>query len=194
MWSNSNTVDNCESVEPAYFALQYLLQFTWANSWAVYPFVVFATGDMNCLFFLDGSVWISKSERIRTDTNGLITTDELSSDRGTCRVASGHTVTDALSWYHYHMPTVQALHATIRVDGKDIPEYDLQVDDKEKQVSCWIPSEAGKVSTTYCSKVWCLLTVYSELLSLLVCCRAPNNRPLWIFDTWWDLRRRSSLL
>ena len=43
------------------------------------------------------------------------------------------------------MPTFQAFHATIRVDGEDLSEYDVQVDDNEKQVSCWIPSEAGKV-------------------------------------------------
>jgi hypothetical protein len=54
------------------------------------------------------------------------------------------------------MPTFQASHATIRVDGKDLPEYDVQVDGNAKQVSCWIPSEAGKVSTTYCFKAWVL--------------------------------------
>ncbi|KAF8663512.1 hypothetical protein AX14_006981 [Amanita brunnescens Koide BX004] len=42
------------------------------------------------------------------------------------------------------MPKFQALHAGITIDGEDLPEYDVQVDDNGKQVSCWIPSEAGK--------------------------------------------------
>ena len=69
----------------------------------------------------------------------------MASDRETRRAAV--TVTDASRFlsYYYHMPTFQALHATIRVDGEDLSEYDVQVDDNEKQVSCWIPSEAGKV-------------------------------------------------
>jgi hypothetical protein len=88
---------------------------------------------------------------------------------------------------YYHMPTFQAFHVATRVDGEDLPEYDVQVDDKEKQVSCWIPSEAGKVSTTSrsrCSVVACLLipTVYSELFSLLVYRRVPN-RSQWRCDT-----------
>lgn len=54
------------------------------------------------------------------------------------------------------MPTFQAFHVTIRVDGKDLPEYDVQVDVDEKQVSCWIPSEVGKVSWSHCTV--CVLT------------------------------------
>jgi hypothetical protein len=76
--------------------------------------------------------------------------------------------------YHRDMPTFQAFHATIRTDGEDLPEYDVQVDDNEKQVSCWIPSEAGKVSTAYCSV--CVLTdLYSELFNLLVHHRVPHR-------------------
>lgn len=56
---------------------------------------------------------------------------------------------------YYHMPTFQAFYVTIRVDGKDLPEYNIQVDDNERHVSCWIPSEAGKVSTDYTAPfVW----------------------------------------
>jgi hypothetical protein len=47
------------------------------------------------------------------------------------------------------MPKFQTLHAGITIDGEDLPEYDVQVDDNGKQVSCWIPSEAGKVGTGY---------------------------------------------
>ena len=79
------------------------------------------------------------------------------------------------------MPTFQAFHATIRVEGKDLPEYDVQVDDDEKQVSCWIPSEAGKVGIGYTAPFACLLIFFAELFSLLVCHRVPN-RSRWIFD------------
>lgn len=68
----------------------------------------------------------------------------------------GHSHGRAFFSIYYHMPTFQAFHATIRVDDKDLPEYDVQVDDKEKQVSCWIPSEVGKVSWPHCTV--CVLT------------------------------------
>ncbi|KAK2460251.1 hypothetical protein APHAL10511_007640 [Amanita phalloides] len=42
------------------------------------------------------------------------------------------------------MPRYSTLYARIKVDGGELPEYDIQVDESEKQVSCWIPSEAGK--------------------------------------------------
>lgn len=43
-----------------------------------------------------------------------------------------------------YMPQFQAIHARIKVDNKELPEYHVHVDEDEKQVSCWIPSEAGK--------------------------------------------------
>jgi hypothetical protein len=42
------------------------------------------------------------------------------------------------------MPKFQAINARVKVDNKELPEYDVQVDEGEKQVSCWIPSETGK--------------------------------------------------
>ncbi len=45
------------------------------------------------------------------------------------------------------MPKFKTIHASIKVDDNELPEYDVQVDENEKQVSCWVPSEAGKVST-----------------------------------------------
>lgn len=42
------------------------------------------------------------------------------------------------------MPRFQAIHARIRVDNEELPEYHVQVDEDENNVSCWIPSEAGK--------------------------------------------------
>ncbi|KAF8343544.1 hypothetical protein F5887DRAFT_972047, partial [Amanita rubescens] len=42
------------------------------------------------------------------------------------------------------MPRFKTFHASIKVDDKALPEYDVQVDENEKQVSCWVPSEAGK--------------------------------------------------
>lgn len=44
------------------------------------------------------------------------------------------------------MPDLQAFHAEIKVDDIELPEYDVQVDQDRKIVSCWVPSEAGKVS------------------------------------------------
>ncbi|PPQ64213.1 hypothetical protein CVT24_008631 [Panaeolus cyanescens] len=43
------------------------------------------------------------------------------------------------------MPSKQNLSAYIRVDGKYLPEYNEEVSDDGKTISCWIPSEAGKV-------------------------------------------------
>ena len=43
-----------------------------------------------------------------------------------------------------YMPKFQAINARVKVDNKELPEYDVQVDEGEKQVSCWIPSETGK--------------------------------------------------
>ena len=74
--------------------------------------------------------------------------------------------------YYYHMPTFRAFHVTIRIDSKDVSEYDVQVDDNEKQVSCWIPSEAGMVSIGYTAPFAYLPTVYSELFGYR---RAPGR-------------------
>lgn len=45
------------------------------------------------------------------------------------------------------MPNFQAFHADIKVDGNKLPEFNIQVDQDSKRVSCWVPSEAGNVST-----------------------------------------------
>jgi len=42
------------------------------------------------------------------------------------------------------MPKFQAIHARIKVSDEELLEYDVQVDENERQVSCWVPSEAGK--------------------------------------------------
>lgn len=34
----------------------------------------------------------------------------------------------------------------IVVDGEPLPEFDVKVSDDAKTISCWIPSEEGKVS------------------------------------------------
>ncbi|KAJ7162068.1 hypothetical protein C8R46DRAFT_1193867 [Mycena filopes] len=36
------------------------------------------------------------------------------------------------------------LSAWITVDGQGLPEYDVQISEDEKTVTCWVPSEAGK--------------------------------------------------
>ena len=37
------------------------------------------------------------------------------------------------------------LGARVMIENKEIPHYAIHVDPVEKEVSCWIPSEAGKV-------------------------------------------------
>ena len=37
----------------------------------------------------------------------------------------------------------------IVVDGEPLPEFDVNISDDAKTASCWIPSEAGKVSFHY---------------------------------------------
>ena len=33
----------------------------------------------------------------------------------------------------------------VKVDDERLPEFDVEVDEGGKRVTCWIPSEAGKV-------------------------------------------------
>ena len=43
------------------------------------------------------------------------------------------------------MPGIANYSAWIEVDGKKLPEYDIQYSDNGTRATCWIPSEAGKV-------------------------------------------------
>jgi hypothetical protein len=43
------------------------------------------------------------------------------------------------------MPGILNYSAWIEVDGKKLPEYDVQYSENGTQATCWIPSEAGKV-------------------------------------------------
>lgn len=43
------------------------------------------------------------------------------------------------------MPGIANYSAWIEVDGKELSEYDVQYSDNGTRVTCWIPSEAGKV-------------------------------------------------
>lgn len=36
-------------------------------------------------------------------------------------------------------------HVWIEVDGDELPEFNVDVEEDKKKVTCWIPSEAGKV-------------------------------------------------
>ncbi|KAF5360489.1 hypothetical protein D9756_004523 [Leucocoprinus leucothites] len=42
------------------------------------------------------------------------------------------------------MPTHNGVSITINVDGRPLSEYQLQVDEATKEVTCWIPSYTGK--------------------------------------------------
>ncbi|KAM6490618.1 hypothetical protein JOM56_013961 [Amanita muscaria] len=42
------------------------------------------------------------------------------------------------------MPTFGTINAYIKVDGTSLPEYGVQTNEAEREVTCWIPSEVGK--------------------------------------------------
>ena len=42
------------------------------------------------------------------------------------------------------MPQFDNFQASISVDGVDLPEYGVAIDEKKKVVTCWVPSEVGK--------------------------------------------------
>jgi hypothetical protein len=46
------------------------------------------------------------------------------------------------------MLTHRGFSAWIVVDGNPLPEYLITVDENAHKVSCWIPSEEGKVRQT----------------------------------------------
>jgi hypothetical protein len=43
------------------------------------------------------------------------------------------------------MPQFDIFDANVVVDNVALPEYDVATDTQTKTVTCWIPSEAGKV-------------------------------------------------
>jgi hypothetical protein len=43
------------------------------------------------------------------------------------------------------MPVYRDVSAAIHVDGKALEEYQVEYDESQKLVSCWIPSQVGKV-------------------------------------------------
>jgi len=43
------------------------------------------------------------------------------------------------------MPGIVNYSAWIEVDGKKLPEYNVQYSDNGTRATCWIPSEAGRV-------------------------------------------------
>ncbi|PFH48368.1 hypothetical protein AMATHDRAFT_5862 [Amanita thiersii Skay4041] len=42
------------------------------------------------------------------------------------------------------MPKLGTFEARIRIDGVELPEYGIEIDEEGKKASCWVPSEAGK--------------------------------------------------
>lgn len=42
------------------------------------------------------------------------------------------------------MPTFGTVNACINVDGTSLPEYGVQTNEAQREVTCWIPSEVGK--------------------------------------------------
>jgi len=43
------------------------------------------------------------------------------------------------------MVRIGKYEAYITIDGRRLPEFDIEVDRAAKEAVCWIPSEAGKV-------------------------------------------------
>jgi len=47
------------------------------------------------------------------------------------------------------MPTFGIFEASVSIDNVNLTEYNVVVDAKKKIITCWIPSEAGKVSSVF---------------------------------------------
>ena len=65
------------------------------------------------------------------------------------------------------MPGIANYSAWIEVDGKALPEYDIQYSDNGTRVTCWIPSETGKVcpSVSQSQMMYWLIPDFRFLLS-----------------------------
>lgn len=46
------------------------------------------------------------------------------------------------------MPDFDGISIKIRVNGADVPEFMVEKDLEERKVTCWVPSQVGKVGVT----------------------------------------------
>lgn len=51
------------------------------------------------------------------------------------------------------------VEAAIAIDGVELPRYRVQRDSLNDTVTCWIPSEAGKVRSRLSSYMWFVLNL-----------------------------------
>lgn len=66
------------------------------------------------------------------------------------------------------MLSFNAVEVAVMVDGAELTRYGVQCDNLNNTVTCWIPSEAGKVRSNY---LYCAsLTRYTIRFSLSVFC------------------------
>jgi len=42
---------------------------------------------------------------------------------------------------------------SVLIDGKEIPHYGIETNEEKREVSCWIASEAGKVTNSLPSSI-----------------------------------------
>lgn len=61
------------------------------------------------------------------------------------------------------MLTHRGFSAWIVVDGKPLPEYLVAVDQNQHRVSCWVPSEEGKVCSQLSTEYELVLILLSEI-------------------------------
>lgn len=102
------------------------------------------------------------------------------------------------------MLTFRSISASICVDGKDLPQFDAEYDDKANVVTCWIHSQPGKEYTIYMRKeaetdydiaahvyldgsdeyatTFCLTNQASERRRSAIPCGSNKERPLIFAD------------
>lgn len=65
------------------------------------------------------------------------------------------------------MPKFGIFEVCISVEGTELPEYSVTIDEQSRTVTCWIPSEVGKVRAKISSDIVWAAAFLSHILSVL---------------------------
>lgn len=65
------------------------------------------------------------------------------------------------------MPNFGIFEVCISVEGTELPEYSVTIDEQSRTVTCWIPSEVGKVRAKISSDIVWAAAFLSHILSVL---------------------------
>lgn len=65
------------------------------------------------------------------------------------------------------MPNLGIFEVCISVEGTELPEYNVTIDEQSRTVTCWIPSEVGKVRAKFFSDIVCAAGFLSHIPSVL---------------------------